>query len=47
MENAMVYTCLTVRQTSQTETKVRHSDPMVFCGIAIAQRLKGTLGITE
>ena len=26
--------------------KVGHSDPIVLCGKAIAQRIKGTLGIT-
>ena len=42
----MVEVCLTVRQTCQTETKVGHSDPGVLCGKALAQRIKGTLGIT-
>jgi hypothetical protein len=37
---------LTVRLTSRTDTKVGPSDPVVECGIAIAQRTKGTLGIT-
>jgi hypothetical protein len=42
----MVYVCLTVRLTNQTGMKVGHSDPVVFCGKAIAQRIKGTPGIT-
>ena len=37
---------LTVRPTSRADTKVGPNDPMVECGIAIAQRTKGTLGIT-
>src|SRR3954462_4919085 len=37
---------LTVRDTSRAGTKVGPSDPVVECGIAIAQRTKGTLGIT-
>lgn len=45
-ESVMVYTCLTVRLTNRTETKVGHNDPMVFSENAIAQRIKGTLGIT-
>jgi hypothetical protein len=39
-------TCLTVRETSRTETKVGLSDPVVPYGRAIAQRIKGTPGIT-
>ena len=39
-------TCLTVRETSRTETKVGLSDPVVPNGRAIAQRIKGTPGIT-
>ena len=38
--------CLTVRLTSQAETKVGFNDPGVPCGRALAQRIKGTLGIT-
>jgi hypothetical protein len=30
----------------RTETKVGHSDPGVPCGRALAQRIKGTPGIT-
>ena len=37
---------LTVRPTSRSDTKVGLSDPAVECGIAVAQRIKGTLGIT-
>ena len=43
---AMAKACLTVRLTSRTETKVGHSDPVVPRGRAIAQRIKGTPGIT-
>jgi len=32
--------------TNRTGTKVGYSDPMVLCGKAIAQRIKGTSGIT-
>jgi len=42
----MVKVCLTVRLTNQTETKVGHSDPVILCGKIIAQRIKGTPGIT-
>ncbi len=37
---------LTVRLTSRAETKVGSSDPVVLSGRAIAQRIKGTPGIT-
>ena len=37
---------LTARLTSRAETKVGHSDPVVLSGRAIAQRIKGTPGIT-
>ena len=37
---------LTVRPTSRAGAKAGPNDPMVECGIAIAQRTKGTLGIT-
>ena len=37
---------LTARHTSQADAKAGPNDPMVECGIAIAQRTKGTLGIT-
>ena len=39
-------TCLTARETSRAETKVGLSDPAVLNGRAVAQRIKGTLGIT-
>ena len=38
--------CLTARPTSRAETKVGPSDPAVPNGRAVAQRIKGTLGIT-
>jgi hypothetical protein len=44
--SAMAKACLTVTLTSGAETKVGHSDPVVPHGRAIAQRIKGTLGIT-
>ena len=37
---------LTARQTSRAGTKVGQSDPAVPYGRAVAQRIKGTLGIT-
>ena len=37
---------LTVRLTSRADAKAGHSDPVVLSGRAIAQRLKGTPGIT-
>ena len=45
-DSAMAQACLTARLTSQAETKVGHSDPVVPRGRAIAQRIKGTPGIT-
>jgi Family of unknown function (DUF6467) len=44
--SAMAQARLTARLTSRAETKVGHSDPVVPCGRAIAQRIKGTPGIT-
>ena len=38
--------CLTARPTSRAGTKVGQSDPVVPHGRAIAQRIKGTPGIT-
>ena len=38
--------CLTERPTSRTGRKLGHSDPVVPYGRAIAQRIKGTPGIT-
>ncbi len=43
---AMQNAYLTVRMTLRAGTKVGHSDPVVQCGMAIAQRIKGTPGIT-
>ena len=37
---------LTVRPTSQTETKVGLSDLTLLCGKGVTQRIKVTLGIT-
>jgi hypothetical protein len=42
----MAHIYLTVRLTNRTEIKVGHSDPVVLSGKAIAQRIKGTPGIT-
>ena len=44
--SAMAKACLTARPTSRADTKVGHSDPVALYGRAIAQRIKGTLGIT-
>ena len=44
--SAMAQARLTARVTARAETKVGHSDPVVPRGRAIAQRIKGTLGIT-
>ena len=38
--------CLTARHTRRAGTKVGLSDPVVLYGRAIAQRIKGTPGIT-
>ena len=38
--------CLTARQTSRADAKAGLSDPVALYGRAIAQRIKGTLGIT-
>ena len=45
-DSAMAKACLTARGTPRAETKVGHSDPVVPSGRAIAQRIKGTPGIT-
>ena len=45
-QSAMAQGRLTVRHTGRTGTKVGHSDPVVPHGRAIAQRIKGTPGIT-
>ena len=44
--SVMAEGCLTARQTSRAGTKVGLSDPVVLYGRAIAQRIKGTPGIT-
>ena len=41
-----VKACLTARETTRAGTKVGLSDPVVLYGRAIAQRIKGTPGIT-
>ena len=44
--SAKVEVCLTARLTRRAGTKVGLSDPVVLYGRAIAQRIKGTPGIT-
>jgi hypothetical protein len=38
--------CLTARPISRADAKAGPSDPVVQCGMAIAQQIKGTPGIT-
>jgi len=45
-QSAKAQGSLTARATAQAGTKVGLSDPVVPCGRAIAQRIKGTPGIT-
>ncbi len=45
-ESAMAQGSLTATLTSEAGGKPGHSDPVVPHGRAIAQRIKGTLGIT-
>ena len=45
-QSAKAKGCLTARRTGRAGTKVGLSDPVVESGIAIAQRIKATLGIT-
>ena len=45
-QSVMAEGCLTGRQTCRTGRKLEHSDPVVPYGRAIAQRIKGTPGIT-
>ena len=45
-ESAKAQARLTASATARAETKVGLSDPVVPRGRAIAQRIKGTLGIT-
>ncbi len=42
----MVKVRLTARQTCRAGTKVGHSDPAILYGRVVAQRIKGTPGIT-
>ena len=44
--SALAEASLTVRLTSRADTKVGQSDPVIPYGRVIAQRIKGTLGIT-
>ena len=44
--SAIAKDCLTVRPTSRAGWKQGYSDPVVLYGRAIAQRIKGTPGIT-
>ena len=44
--SAMTQGSLTARPTSRAGTKVGHSDPAITCGSVVAQRIKGTPGIT-
>ena len=46
VQSAMAQGRLTGRHTGRSGTKVEHSDPVVPHGRAIAQRIKGTPGIT-
>ena len=45
-QSVMAKGCLTGRQTCRTGGKPEHSDPAVPYGRAVAQRIKGTPGIT-
>ena len=45
-KSAKVEGCLTARRICRAETKVGLSDPAVPNGRAVAQQIKGTLGIT-
>ena len=45
-QSAIAQGRLTVRLTSRAGSKDGYSDPVVLHGRAIAQRIKGTLGIT-
>ena len=44
--SATAKACLTARPTGQAESKDGHSDPVIPSGRVIAQRIKGTPGIT-
>ena len=45
-QSILVKVSLTERPTSRSGTKVGQSDPAVLYGLAVAQRIKGTPGIT-
>ena len=45
-QSAIAKGCLTVRPTSRSGRKLGYSDPAAPHGRAVAQRIKGTLGIT-
>ena len=45
-QSALAQGCLTVRETARAGAKAGQSDPVVPHGRAIAQRIKGTPGIT-
>ena len=45
-ESVMAQGSLTGRPTSRTGRKLGHSDPAALDGKAVAQRIKGTPGIT-
>ena len=44
--SVMAQACLTAREASRAGTKVGHSDPAILYGRVVAQRIKGTPGIT-
>jgi hypothetical protein len=46
IDSAMAQACLTASLTRRAGAKAGHSDPVVLNGRAIAQRIKGTPGIT-
>ena len=46
-QSVMAQARLTGRPTSRSGRKLEHSDPVVPHGRAIAQRIKGTPGITD
>ena len=45
-ESVMAQGCLTERPTSRSGRKLEHSDPADVYGNSVAQRIKGTPGIT-
>lgn len=46
MQSIKVKVWLTARPTSRAGAKAGLSDPAVHCGMAVAQRIKATPGIT-